>query len=227
MIRLNPVQSSSTLQDNVYQELFQAIVSGRIRPGERLVLETLAKQLGVSIMPVREAIRKLEAGSMVSIINRRIVVNELSAKTVKDILEVRIELEGFAAAKAAQVRKDEILDQLQDMLDQMRGTDNIEDYLRINRQFHNTIYREVDNPILQDAIDALWERYSPYLHLLLNYKLDWNKPGVANNHVEMFNALRRQDAIEIRKWVEKDLDDAATMVLEMLALRNDETENGS
>jgi len=220
---LRPVRAS-TLQDSVYQELFQAIVSGRIEPGERIVLETLANQLGVSIMPVREAIRKLEAGNLVTIQNRRIVVNKLSPKNIKDILKVRLMLEGYAASEAARIRKEEIIPLLEELLVEMSRTEDIEEYLKANRRFHNTIYNECDNPALVEVIDSLWERYSPYLHILLDNLIDWRQPEFTRNHNEMLKAVRHGDPAGAKKWVEQDLLDAAESVLNMMALKDDREE---
>ena len=113
---LRPVDAV-TLKDSVYKELFRAIVSGRLPPGKRLVLDPLAKQLGVSIMPVREAIRKLEAGKLVTVRNRKITVNVLSAKNVRDILKVRLILEGQAASEGARLGQEETAHRLQGIID--------------------------------------------------------------------------------------------------------------
>ena len=208
-----------TLQDSVYQELFQAIVSGRIEPGERIVLESMAKELGVSIMPVREAVRRLEAGNLVSTHNRRITVNQLSPKNIKDILKVRILLEGYAAAEAARIRDEKMIPLLEELLEVMNRTEDTEEYLKANRSFHNTIYRECDNPALMEMIDSMWERYSPYLHLLLDNLIDWKQPAFARNHEEMFRAVRDGKPAEAQKWVERDLLGAAESVLSMVDLK--------
>ncbi len=221
-MKLKPVRSA-TLQDSVYQELFQAIVSSRLKPGERIVLETVAKQLEVSIMPVREAIRKLEAGNLVTVQNRRIIVNELSLKNVKDILKVRLVLECYAAAEAAKVRCQKTVRRLEELFEEMERTDDIEAYLKANREFHNTIYRECDNPILQEVIDSLWERYSPYLHILLDNRINWKHPDIAQRHEGMLKAMREQDPKAIRRWVEMDLSEAAEWILEMMAQQGKES----
>ncbi len=62
---------SVTIQDAVYEELVQAIISGRIKPGEKITLEAIAKDLDVSIMPVREAMRRLEERKFVTIQRNR------------------------------------------------------------------------------------------------------------------------------------------------------------
>ena len=207
---------AQTLKDTVYQELFQAIVSGRLEPGTRLVLENVAQQLGVSIMPVREAIRKLEAGELVTVQNRRITVKKLSVQNVADILKVRVLLEGYAASEAAKAVTPELLARAAALMEEMDRTDDIEEYLIANREFHNTIYRACRNPILQETIDTLWKRYSPYLHILLDNQLDWKAETFEANHQGMLDALKAGDAEGARDWVEQDLKDAARAILSML-----------
>jgi DNA-binding GntR family transcriptional regulator len=173
-------------------------------------------------MPVREAIRKLEAGNLVTIQNRRIVVNQLSPKNIKDILKVRLMLEGYAASEAAKIGNKEIIPLLKDLLKEMNRTDEVEEYLKANRRFHNTIYRECDNPALMEVIDSLWERYSPYLHILLDNLGDWKQPEFTNAHDELLKAVQKGDPAGARKWVERDLLEAAERVLEMMAGRDDQ-----
>jgi DNA-binding GntR family transcriptional regulator len=213
--QLRPVDAV-TLKDSVYRELFRAIVSGRLAPGERLVLDPLAKQLGVSIMPVREAIRKLEAGKLVTVRNRKITVNVLSPKNVTDILKVRLILEGYAASEGARLGQEETARRLEALLGEMEQTDDIEVYLKTNRAFHGSIYRECDNPPLLEVIESVWERYSPYLHILLDNEVDWKSPALSRNHYGMLDAYRKRDSEAIRRWVEKDLTDAAQLVLKMI-----------
>lgn len=93
--------------DSVYRRLRDAIVEGRFAPGMRLVEQALAKQLGVSRTPVREALRHLEADGLVVIErNRGAAVRPLSAPEVFDLYELRGRLESYAAELAAQRASD-------------------------------------------------------------------------------------------------------------------------
>jgi len=207
---------TTTIQDSVYQQLVKAIMVGKIVPGERITMEGLANELNVSIMPVREAIRRLEANKFITIQKRRITVNQLSVENVNHILEVRLLLEGYAAEKAALQRQDETLDEMEKQLDIMENTKDPEDYLNANKQFHNTIYKEAGVPIMLEIIDSLWERYSPYFHILLQDGGNWIAPDFFKTHRGIMEGMRRKDPIEVRKWLEKDLTGAAKMLLNLL-----------
>jgi DNA-binding GntR family transcriptional regulator len=97
----------------VYKELETAILSGHIRPGERIITEDIAQRLAVSKIPVREALRRLEAGGLISIKpNWGSTVSELSKESLKEILQIRINLECMAAQKAAQTKNADLLNRL-------------------------------------------------------------------------------------------------------------------
>ena len=207
---------TTTIQDSVYKQLMEAILEGTIVPGERVTMEGLAKQLNVSIMPVREAIRKLEANRFLTIQKRRIEINKLSIENVDQILEVRLLLECYAAEKAALQRRDEILDELEELLIAMENTKEPEVYLKANRQFHTTIYQEAKVPVMLEIIDTLWERYSPYFHILLKDGRNWNAEDFVRTHRGMMAGIRRKDPKEVCKWLEKDLKEAAKMLVNLL-----------
>ena len=206
---------TSTVQDSVYNELFQAIIKGKIVPGERITLDGLAKQMGVSIMPVREAIRRLEAANFITVKNRRVVVNELSEKNAREILETRILLEGYAAEKAAIRMSPKTLEKLEDLLNIMQQSKELEPYLKANREFHATIYREAANLAMLDIINSLWEKYSPYLHLLSD-KAWWKLPKFVATHRKIFEGMKQKNPKTVRKWLKTDLTQGLESIIPML-----------
>ena len=97
---------SPTVQKAVYEELIDALLSGRIAPGEKITIEGLAKSMGVSIMPVRAALQKLEGENFITVgKNRRIIVTELTSENLVELLEIRLVLECYAAEKACTIRE--------------------------------------------------------------------------------------------------------------------------
>ena len=104
---------SSTLKERVYRRLLDAIVSGKIPPGSPITITQLAEKLGVSLMPVREALRKLEAEKFLSVKkNRRMMVKELSTSDLLDLLEIRLNLESLAAKRAVRNVTQELVSDL-------------------------------------------------------------------------------------------------------------------
>ena len=102
------------LRDVVFENLREAILEGKLKPGQRLMEVQLAEQLGVSRTPIREAIRKLELEGLVVMLPRKgAYVANMSFKDLIDVLEIRASLEGLAASLAAERRRDEDIEELE------------------------------------------------------------------------------------------------------------------
>lgn len=98
---LTPIRRSRSLTQDAYQHIKAAIIANELRPGQQLKEEELASQLGISSTPLREALAKLEQEWLVKTIpHRGKFVTEITAETVRDIFEVRRELEGLAVELA-------------------------------------------------------------------------------------------------------------------------------
>ena len=207
MVHVEP-PDTSTLQQRVYDSLFEAIVSGRIRPGARMTAKEISKRLKVSPMPVREALSRLEAtGFVFNQKKKGTIVRELSVKDLKEITTIRLTLETLAARQACMVRSEQTLDQLESLMKEYLSADEAEEFLRINRRFHQTLYHDADMPTLLQLIVGLWDRISPYLHLyvLTIEDLDLERRPSAECHKGMVDGMRRKDAPEVVHWLKSDL----------------------
>jgi DNA-binding GntR family transcriptional regulator len=213
---------SATLKDSVYKQLSKAILSGAIPPGERLTLQGIAEQLNVSIMPVREAIRKLEAGKFITVQKRKIIVNKLSPDNVYEILEARLLLEGHVAEKASLKRGIPTMDILEQTFEMMKGATDTDTYIQSNRLFHETLYEAGGTPVMMEIITSLWDRYTPYIAILNDRKQGWNNAYFVETHSGMLMGMRRKSPMEVRKWLEKDITTAADLIVELLVNESDE-----
>jgi DNA-binding GntR family transcriptional regulator len=206
-----------TVQEAVYDELYQAIVSGKISPGERITMRQLANDLEVSVMPVREALRRLEAKNFITIhSNKQIVVNELSPEHFRQILEARLLLESHAAKKASKMRSEETIFELEETMKQMKETQDEVILMEANRQFHRIIYREANLPVFMGIIDSLWERVSPYFNIISKNEKYWVERAYLKNHVGMLDGMRNKNPQEVHKWLKQDLNEAAEVLYAML-----------
>lgn len=143
--------------DDVYRELRQRITTGQYVAGYRLVIDTLAREFGVSAIPVREAIRRLEAERLVVFqphVGAQVIrVDDI---TYEEVLTVRARLEGWAAALAAPYIGSPDLDTLRALAQHMDAAldgANLLAYDAINRQFHQTIRQRCPNQYLVEQID--------------------------------------------------------------------------
>jgi len=148
----------------VSEQIRGRILDGTLKPGERLVEDRLSAELGVSRVPVREALRGLSVEGLVTLLPRRgATVIEITPETVAELVEVRALLEGLNAKLAAQRHDPEIVAELQDTL--ARGNEaaksgTAEQLARLNAEFHERLAEASHNSVLSDVMRGLRERTS-------------------------------------------------------------------
>jgi DNA-binding GntR family transcriptional regulator len=150
-----------TLRQEVVEELRGMITRGDLKPGDRLVEDRLAEQLGVSRNPVREAIRALENTGLVEVRPRKgAYVSSFDVGDVRKLLELRAVLEAYAAelaAAAAHADPDGVA-RLTALLEGGRAASASDDLVRAaecHRDFHLAVERMADNPYLAHAVAPL------------------------------------------------------------------------
>ncbi len=149
------------LRDVVFETLRDAIIQGRLRPGERLMEIQLAEEMGVSRTPVREALRKLELEGLIVMIPRKgAYVAGISVKDIVDVFEVRAALESLAAGLAAERITDQELEELERALVQISEASgsNLDAVVQTDTNFHEIIYRASRNQRLTQLITNLQEQ---------------------------------------------------------------------
>ena len=154
------------LRDVVFKTLRQAILTGEFMPGERLMEISLAKRLGVSRTPVREAIRKLELEGLVIMIPRKgAAVARITVSDLKDVLEVRCHLEEFAASLACERIDDEEIQELKLALKAFEDAieeKNLKLIAERDVEFHDVIFKATKNKRLLQIINNLREQIYRY-----------------------------------------------------------------
>lgn len=163
--RLDPVK----LRENAYFALRDAFTRGAFAPGDVLSLRTLAEQLGVSMTPVREAVRRLVAeGALIDTPSRTLMVPAFDARRAADLMAARLALEHLILDQAMDRIDPEGIDQIDAILSRAKdGPDHLPD-LVANHDFHFTLYRFSGSEVLLPLIEALWLQYGAYLNLIIN-----------------------------------------------------------
>ncbi|MDO6729965.1 GntR family transcriptional regulator [Marinovum sp. 2_MG-2023] len=208
---LKPIAHRSA-NELVYERVREAISSGKFAPGEKLSTRNVAAQLGVSQMPVREAFHRLVAeGGMVKLENRTIALPDLNLKEFSELTELRLLLEGTAAAKAAQRTTKRKLSKIASLVEQLDETENnSEKHLELNRLLHFQIYEMADSDSLVQMIELLWLRVGPILRF--NTKRDETVASSNQQHEAMLEAMQTADSDGARRAVELDISEAADVV---------------
>jgi len=201
-----------TLVDQVYAELRRALMAGLFQPGQALTLRSVSEALGVSHMPVRGALHRLEAEGALGTpgARRRLTVPELRLREFEELRDVRMELEGFAAERAARSITSPELDVVRACAEVMTAAANagdVEAYIRENWAFHTAVYKASHMPQLLAIIEALWLRIGPHVRLMMPDRAAM----VASmpNHIDVVAALATGDAVSARHSIAADIRDSA------------------
>lgn len=203
------------LRDVVFQTLRQAIISGEIAPGERLLEIPLAKKMGVSRTPVREAIRMLELEGLVVMIPRRgAEVAKITEKDLRDALEVRCALEELAVQLACERITEAGKEKLQAACEAFREairTKQVPAIVEGDIVFHDAIFEATQNQRIITMTHNLWEQVSRYR---VEYVKDFNYHNVlVEEHDAITAAILRGDAEEARIVMRKHIYNQETIVI--------------
>lgn len=180
--------------DQIAEALRDAIVEGQLPTGEVLRQDEIAARFHVSKIPVREALKRLEAEGLVSFAkNRGAVVAGLSPAEILEYMDIRAMLEARAAGLAAARITDERLAEARDKLAEFCASPNTGRWGELNWQFHSTLYADADRPILLAEIRALYDKVERYVRALLAMTTQTEMPKTQREHAAILDAFARRD----------------------------------
>jgi DNA-binding GntR family transcriptional regulator len=214
---------------NAYTQLESAILTGELRPRERLIEQELAERLGMSRTPIREALRRLEERGLVRILpHRGAVVADISPVDIENIYAVRCHVESLAARLAAERITPKTIQQVRDIesaQSRRSAVRNIRALMQANDAFHDTIYGAAGNPCLLEVIQQLRRQVHPVRFSA------WSQPDrIARSlteHREMIEVLRRRDGAGLAELTQRHLSVAKDAYLASLAEQLDRSEVGA
>jgi len=184
------------LREVVFEALREAIIQGRLEPGERLMEIQLAEEMGVSRTPVREAIRKLELEGFVVMIPRKgAYVAGISLHDITDVFEVRAALESLAAGLAAERITEKELEDLERRLVEIAEVSNDSSDLNVvverDTNFHDAIYKASRNKTLIQIVSRLQDQIQRFRSVSLA------QPGrtkmAVHEHRQIVDAIANRD----------------------------------
>ncbi len=226
-VNIDTITSFASLNPQVYQILRHAILTGELQPGERLVERKLAKQLGVSRTPVREAIRKLELEGLVKHLpNKGAVVVRMSPKDAWDIYNIRSVLEGLAARLAAKSITPDQLQRLEELVIEMEQMVENKDFERLNElhlEYNDIIYKAGRNNRLHQMITNLADYITCFT------KVGYSVPGrvreATEEHRELLEAIKKGDGDAAERIGRKHIERSCKAYFIQLAITGDEEDN--
>lgn len=190
--------SRISLHERVAQRLREMIVSGELKGGEKVPVGALAKEIGVSLTPLREALKVLAEEQLVKLTpNRGASVVPVTPEEARSIFEVISALEGAAAELAAERMTEEQLATIENLHASMRAyylAGEREPYFRLNREIHNAIVEYAGNPILshmRSKLSAHAERVR-----FMAVMDGTGRPQAMQDHEDIMEAFRKRDGRE-------------------------------
>jgi len=208
-----------TLGERVHAELRELLMSGELAPGQKMSLRSVAETLGVSIMPVREAVARLVSDQSLEVLpNRAVRVPLMSLARFRELTAVRLAIEGFAAEEAARNRTEADLVAMrrfeEAFLDQARSPDpQAHQAVRANKEFHFAVYRATNLPTLVGIIEGLWLKIGPVLNFDLKVSPERLRTGgAAGQHQRLVAAVVAGDGAAARKALTDDIEGAASFI---------------
>lgn len=188
----------------VYFELRRKILTGELEPGLEVNQEGMAASLGVSITPLREALRRLEMEGLVRLkAHRTVIVPPLTREELVELYVIRIELDALAARLAAEHATNHETALVAGLARQKAAKDPVVQ-LELNRTFHRAIYSTCGNASLVTYLDQLWDRTDRYRLILVKQEVD-NGAISAQEHIDIADAIAARRPAEAARLMREHI----------------------
>lgn len=201
------------LHASVYEILRARLISGAIVPGDGLSTRAIALELGVSQMPVRDALSRLSAeGAVLIRSKRKIEVPPLTPERFSDLLGCRLLLEPEAAARSLPVLNKEAIARLRAIdagIDRSIADGDVHGYTEGNCAFHFTLYRANGRNTLNRLIEALWLQFGPYMRTVYDQH---PTDHFADQHRNALDAIVAKDEQGLRRAIAADITDGMGLI---------------
>ncbi|WP_350333215.1 GntR family transcriptional regulator [Coralliovum pocilloporae] len=194
------------VHQQTYSALRERILFGGFEPGKPVTLRGLADDLDVSLMPVREAVRRLIAERALELHgNRRVSIPTMTGQRFREILLSRGLLEPELALQALPRITDHDIDdlrQIDDHIDISMANGDTEGYMRGNYLFHSRLYAHSQSQVIHGLVDSLWLQFGPFMRLVYGRH---GLTDLVDYHKEALQALRLRDAMALRSAIAEDI----------------------
>lgn len=190
-----------SLRDKIYNKIREKILNGQYKAGETLTESQIAREVGASRTPVREAIRQLELeGLITSVPNKGLIVSEISEQEIEDIFEIRTHIEGLAARRAVENITDKQLENMEEILclfEFYAKKNDVKRCVELDTKFHNIIFQACKSK-------PIWNILGNFLHYIQKSRLkSLEKAGrlmeALEEHKEIFKAFKTRDPSIVEK----------------------------
>lgn len=197
-------------------------MAGQFRPGEKITIRSIASALNVSITPAREALFGLAAdGGLELRADRSVYVPTLDKERIREITKIRLSLEALAAHETARRITPDELNALRHIHTQLVAANRRGDYksvIRLNWEFHFTLYRAARMPMLLKMIESCWLMSGSYLNII--YPDFGEVDEGIHNHDAILDAATRHDSADLARALRRDIEFAANALVANISSQN-------
>lgn len=180
----------------VLEEIRKRIISGKLRGGDQIRQEAIAAELGVSRIPVREALNQLQAEGLVTMISHKgAEVTPMEPANVEECIELRYLLEGWLLKKAVQNISDEEIKDIERVVIAMDGNVGIMKWCQLNHQFHELLYRPAQSPEAMKIFHRVLKNFAR--HDIVKALLDGDgRQRMNEQHRDILKAVKQKDGCQ-------------------------------
>ncbi len=206
----------------VYDYLLNAIVSGEVLEGQRIVESDLAKMFGVSRSPIREALKMLEIDGLIELIPYRgVVVTRITPKEVRESLEIKGMVEGFAAWSGAQKFNKDIIAQLEAILMELEKyikNGKMQKVQEANIRFHHRMVENIHNERLLKYYEGVAKSIRRFYTISFTMSSGWKFS--LSEHRAILNSIKKRDAAAAERHARQHAYNTIERVLSRLEKKN-------
>jgi len=205
-VAASPATRDGNASARVADGIREGIVRGTYPPGARLRQEEIAERFGASRVPVREALKLLEAEGLVTLVaNAGAWVSKLTLAECEEVYQARERLEPLLIRYSLPSLSARDLHELDALAQQMTETDDVAEFLRLDRAFHMLSYSGAETLMLNDLVSRLWNTTQPYRRAYTLLIDDHSQRIVHDEHHLLVTALREGDLESAERTVENHI----------------------
>lgn len=213
------VEKHLTLRESILETIRDAIMSGVLKPGEKVAEPELAERFGISRTPIREAFRQLESEGYLTVIPRKgAVVASFSERDIEEFYAIKSILEGYAARLACRLLTDREIERLaaiNDKLNSLAREGDVKHFFKVHNDFHDLFLRAADNEKLLELIDTLMQKFQRLR--VASLSLPGRMDVSVQEHSKIIEAFRQRDADLAEHLVRKNAEYGGRVLMQGVA----------
>ena len=206
-------EAPASLREQVYNDLRYRLITGRIAPGVGISTRGLAQEIGVSQMPVRDALSRIAAEGAVEIRSKRaVMVPRMTPERFEEIMRLRTLLEPMVAEAALPHITPDLLRAIRaadEAIDQALAGGDVRAYMESNYLFHSSIYGAAPLPLAVRMIESLWMQFGPFMRVVYGR---YGTASLVDQHQVAIAAITAGDAAALGRAIAADIGDCADLM---------------